>query len=142
MHATRFGLPHTHGAGSFIIAMLIDAIGSGLFVPFSLLYFHTVAGLPFPVVGIVLTVATILSLPMTLVTGMLVDRIGSQRVLIASQLLLATGFLGYLMVGSAPELLAAALLATAGDRMFWVAQPTLIAEIASSDEQDHWYGLV
>lgn len=138
----RLGFPHTRGARIFIIAMFVDALGSGLFVPFSLLYFHTVAGLSFPSVGIVLTVATILSMPMTLVTGILVDHIGTRRVLVIGELFLAVGFLGYLVVRSVPALFAAALLATAGDRMFWVAQPTLIAEIAEPREQDSWYGLV
>jgi MFS family permease len=142
MLITRLGLPHIRGAGSFIVAMFIDALGSGLFVPFSLLYFHTVASLPFQVVGIMLTIAAILSLPMTLVTGILVDRIGTRRVLVASELLLAAGFLGYLLVRTVPALFAAALIATAGDRMFWVAQPTMIAEIAGPGEQDRWYGLV
>ena len=93
-------------------------------------------------VGGVLTVATILSMPMTLITGILVDRIGTRRVLVIGELLLAAGFLGYLVVRTVPALFAAALLATAGDRMFWVAQPTLIAEIADPEEQDRWYGLV
>src|SRR5712692_5249117 len=112
MLTARLGLPHTRGAGSFIVAMFIDALGSGLFVPFSLLYFHTVAGLSLPVVGTVLTVATILSLPMTLITGILVDRVGTRRVLIISELFLASGFLGYLVVRTVPALFAAALLAT------------------------------
>ena len=142
MLITRLGLPHIRGASSFIVAMFIDAIGSGLFVPFSLPYFHTVASLPFPVVGIMLTVAAILSLPMTLVTGIVVDRIGTRLVLVASELLLAAGFLGYLLVRTVPALFAAALIATAGDRMFWVAQPTMIAEIAGPGEQDRWYGLM
>jgi MFS family permease len=142
MFTARLGLPHNRGTRSFIAAMFIDALGSGLFVPFSLLYFHTVAGLSLPVVGIVLTVATILSMPMTLVTGILVDRIGTRHVLVISELILAVGFLGYLVVRTVPALFASALLATSGDRMFWVAQPTLIAEVADPEEQDHWYGLV
>jgi MFS family permease len=142
MLTTRLGLPHMRGTYSFIIAMFIDAFGSGLFVPFSLLYFHVVAGLPFLVVGFVLSVASILSLPITIVTGFLVDQLGTRRILVISQLLLAAGFLGYLLVRTAPALFALALLATSGDRMFWVAQPTMIAEIAGSNEQDRWYGLV
>jgi MFS family permease len=139
---TQLGLPHIRGARSFIAAMFIDAFGSGLFVPFSLLYFHIVIGLPLLVVGFVLSVASILSLPITLVTGFLVDQIGTRRVIVISQLLLVAGFLGYMLVRSAPALFALALLATTGDRMFWVAQPTMIAEIAGSSEQDRWYGLV
>ncbi|MGZ3624883.1 MAG: MFS transporter [Ktedonobacteraceae bacterium] len=142
MLITRLGIPHIRGASSFIVAMFIDALGSGLFVPFSLLYFHTVASLPLQVVGIMLTIAAILTLPMSLVTGILIDRIGTRRILVASELLLAAGFFGYLLVRTVPGLFAAALIATSGDRMFWVAQPTMIAEIAGPGEQDRWYGLV
>lgn len=142
MLTMRLSLLNMRGAGRFVVAMLVDSLGSGLFVPFSLLYFHTVADLPLLTVGLVLTIASILSLPMTLVSGRIVDQVGSRRVLIISELLLATGFFSYLLVRSIPALFAAALLATAGDRIFWVAQPTVISELASANKQDHWYGLI
>ena len=37
MFAQRLGLPHLQGAGSFVIATLMDTLGTGLFLPFSLL---------------------------------------------------------------------------------------------------------
>jgi hypothetical protein len=40
MLARRLGLPHLRGAESFVLATLIDMLGTGLFLPFSLLYFH------------------------------------------------------------------------------------------------------
>ena len=39
------GLPRIGTARPFALAMIIDAVGSGLFLPFSLLYFHQAGGL-------------------------------------------------------------------------------------------------
>lgn len=72
--AARLGLPQMEGTGGFLVALLVDALGTGFFTPISLLYFHVVAGLPLPAIGVVLTVATILTLPLTPLTGVLVDR--------------------------------------------------------------------
>jgi hypothetical protein len=36
----QLGLPRIGTARPFALAMIIDAVGSGLFLPFSLLYFH------------------------------------------------------------------------------------------------------
>ncbi|MBV9231022.1 MAG: MFS transporter, partial [Chloroflexi bacterium] len=142
MLTKRLGLPHIQGAGSFITALFIDALGSGLFWPFSLLYFHVIANLPLSVIGLVLAIATLISLPMTPVTGILVDRVGTQRIIVASQLLEVVGFLGYLFVRTVPVLLITALLVAIGIRMFWVAFPTLIAEISPEGERDRWYGFI
>jgi hypothetical protein len=39
------GLPSMRGQGTLVVATLIDALGTGLYLPFSLLYFQRVAGL-------------------------------------------------------------------------------------------------
>ena len=47
-------------ARPFALAMIIDAVGSGLFLPFSLLYFHHVGGLSLTEVGLGLTTAMLI----------------------------------------------------------------------------------
>jgi MFS family permease len=141
--ATRLGLPNVRGHhAAFVIALLVDSLGTGLFLPFSLLYFHLVAELPLPAVGAALTVATFATLPMTPVTGALVDRFGSRRLVIASQVLQAIGFLGYLAVHSIPVLLVTAVFVTGGGRVFYAASAALIAEVSGPGERDRWYGFV
>lgn len=136
------GLPRLHGAHGFIVALLIDALGTGLFLPFSLLYFTVAAGIPLPVVGATLTIATFCTLVATPVTGVLVDRVGARRIVVASQILQALGFLGYLAVRGAPTLFAMALLVTAGSRVFYAAFPSLVARIAEPGDHDRWFGLM
>src|SRR5690349_12515564 len=140
MLARQLGLPRIRGSEGFLIAIFIDALGSGLFLPFSLLYFHEAAGLPLVMVGFALSLATIFTLPIAPLTGWLADRFGARYVVISSQLLQGAGFLGYLVVNNAPTLIVFALLTGIGQRMFWSAYFTLVADIAEPSERDRWYG--
>jgi MFS family permease len=138
----RLGLPKMQGHNALVLAFLIDALGTGLYLPFSLLYFQKIAGLALPAIGVTHTAATLLTLTVIPITGTLVDRFGGQHLVVASQLLQALGFLGYLIVHSIPMLLGMAFLVTAGSRIFYTAYTALIAEVSDSSERDRWYGLV
>jgi MFS family permease len=137
----RLGLPRIGEARPFAVAMLIDAFGSGLFLPFSLLYFHHAGGLSLTQAGLGLTVAMLIAVPAPLPGGALVDRVGPKAVTIGANVARVPGFLGYLLVHDLAALLAVALVVTVSDRLFWVAQPTLIGEFASSGNRDRWFGL-
>ncbi|EFH85760.1 MFS transporter [Ktedonobacter racemifer] len=139
--AQRLGLPKMHGHGALVVAYLIDALGTGLYLPFSLLYFQRVAGFALPAIGVALSIATALTLPMIPLMGTLVDRLGAKPMVVAAQVLQALGFLGYLVVHSIAVLGVSAFLVMAGARLFYVASSVLITEVASPDERDRWYGL-
>ena len=137
----RFGLPRMRGAGPLLTALLIDAIGTGLFAPFALLYFHEVVGLPLRQVGVALTAATALTVAFSPLTGALVDRIGARRMVVFSQLMQSLGLALYFLVERPLVLFFAALPVMGGLRMFWTAFPALVADIAAPAERDRWYGL-
>lgn len=139
---TQLGFPETRGTYSFLLVLIIDACGSGLFLPLSIVYFQITASFPLSIIGLTLTIATVCTLPMTLITGVLVDRFGARRVTATSQIIQAVGLLGYLFVHAIPVLFLMALLVTAGTRMFYAACTVLVAEIAAPHERDRWYGLV
>lgn len=141
MFAQRLGLPNLRGTRSFVVATFIDFLGTGLFLPFSLLYFTRAVGLPLPAVGLALSIAMTMTLPLVPLTGMLVDRFGTKRVVLLAQFLQGAGFLGYLVVRNVPMLLGMALLNAIGQRLFWSAYFTLMAEVAAPHERDRWYGL-
>lgn len=64
----------------------IDALGSGLFLPFSVLFFTATTPLGLQEIGLALSTAAIVRLPVTPVSGMLTDRIGPKRAVIISNL--------------------------------------------------------
>src|SRR5687768_16672122 len=93
----RLGLPQMGVARPFAFALAIDGLGSGLFLPFSLLYFHFAGGLSLSQAGLGLSVAMLVAVPAPLVAGVLVDRAGPKRVTLVSNAVRAAGFLGYLL---------------------------------------------
>jgi MFS family permease len=137
----RLGLPHLGTARPFALALAIDALGSGLFLPFSLLYFHHAGGLSLPQAGLGLSVAMLAAVPAPLFAGVLTDRVGPKRITIITNAARAAGFLGYLWVHDLRTLLAATLLVAVSDRLCWVAHPALVAELAGSGSRDRWFGL-
>lgn len=137
----QLGLPRIGTARPFALAMIIDAVGSGLFLPFSLLYFHQAGGLSLTEAGLGLTIAMLIAVPAPLAAGALVDRVGPKTVAVATNATRVVGFLGYLFVHDLATLIAVALLVSVSDRLFWVAQPTLIGEFAASGSRDRWFGL-
>ena len=55
-----------------------------------------------------------ITLPLVPVTGMLVDRFGTKRIVLLAQFLQRAGFFGYLVVRNVPMLLGMALLDAIG----------------------------
>jgi MFS family permease len=138
---THLGFPQTQGTYGFLLVLIIDALGAGVYLPLSLLYFQ-MTGFALPVIGSALALATFFTLPLSLLTGSLVDRFGARRLTACSQLIEAIGLFGYLFVHTTPLLFLMALLVTGGNRMFYAAQTTLVVDLALPHERDRWYGLV
>jgi MFS family permease len=137
----RLGLPQLGAARPFALALGIDALGSGLFLPFSLLYFHHAGGLSLTQAGLGLSVAMLAAVPAPLFAGVLTDRAGPKRIMLLTNTVRGAGFLGYLWVHDLGTLIALALLVTVSDRLCWVAHPALVAEFAGSGSRDRWFGL-
>jgi MFS family permease len=137
----RLGVPPLRGRGGLVAAMVVDSLGSGLFVPFALLYFLRTTPLSLTAVGAGLTVAGLVALPAPLALGQLIDRWQPKTVVAAGNLLSAAAFVGYLFVGSQPELVVAALAASVGQRTFWTGTRPLIAEIAGHEQRQRrsWF---
>src|SRR3712207_3945861 len=69
--AEGLGLPKLSGRGTFLAVLLVDSLGTGLFAPFSLLYFHDGVGLPLATVGLTLSAAAAFALPVAPLAGAL-----------------------------------------------------------------------
>lgn len=137
-----FRLDLLHGHARFVVALALNAFGAGMFYPFALLYFTAATGQSAAHVGLVLSVATLMTLIVTPITGSLVDRFGAKSLVVISECLEASGFLLYLGVSSRASLFVAVVLTTAGTRMYFTAISTFIAGVAGSGHRDQWYGLV
>ncbi|GAA4114925.1 MFS transporter [Streptomyces hundungensis] len=119
-----------------LVAMAVDATGSGMYVPFSLVFFHHVTGLGFATVGLVLTAVGLVGLGALPLAGAAVDRYGAQRVQLFLYGVRGTGFLLYPFAHSLPAFAAVALATAFGDRAFPAVQQSLIGEVAQGADRD------
>ncbi|MFD8385864.1 MFS transporter [Streptomyces sp. NPDC059679] len=125
-----------------LAAVAIDSLGTGLYLPLSLLYFLKVTDLSLATIGLLVSVATAVTLPVPIAIGRLVDRLGPRPMVAGGQALQGLGFLIYLTVSGASSLVVAVLVATAGLRVYWSSVFTLIADQADAegaDAKDHWF---
>lgn len=135
---------NTPGVVVFLVLM-VDSVVTGLFVPLSMLYLAASSGASLVRVGTLLSLAGLVSLPLPLWLGPLVDRLGPKPVVLGAQLLQAAGFLGYLVVRDDTGILLAAIVASLGQRAFWASAFTLVSNLSDRDPGGHprerWFGI-
>jgi MFS family permease len=129
------------GHGALLTALVVDGVGSGLFLPFAVLYFLHTTTIPLAAVGAALTAGSLLAVPVPLLVGPLIDRFGPRALTIAGNLLSAAAFAAYLVVGSSWQLAAAALVAAVGRITSSTALVCLIRVVAEPGERPRWFAV-
>lgn len=124
------------GERSLLLGVGISAIGIGMYIPFSLVFFRHVTGLSFALVGIVLTVTGLAGLAVMPLAGSAVDRFGAKKVNLLLYAVRALGFALYPLAGSLPAFGAVALVTALADRSFPIVQQSLIGEVAQGGARD------
>lgn len=127
---------------SILVALGIDNLGSGLFLPLTLVYATQVVGLPLAVAGVTVTVGTVVGMLVPPVAGRLVDRVGPRPVVIASQVLQALGTLGYAVAGGVGSVAVAVCLLAAGQQLFYSSLFALLADVVGDGPKDRPFAVV
>ncbi|HTW00140.1 MAG TPA: MFS transporter [Streptosporangiaceae bacterium] len=121
---------------ALLIALGVDNLGSGSFLPVTLLYVIRVVGLPVAVAGTVVAAGTVAGLGVPAVAGRLTDRVGPLRVVVGAEVLQALGAAGYLAARGAASVAVAAVLLGAGQQLFYSSLFALIADVAGDGPKD------
>jgi MFS family permease len=125
-----------------LVALGVDNLGSGLFLPLAVVYATRVVGLPLGVAGTVVSVGTAAGLLVPPFAGRLVDRLGPRTVVAGAQLLQATGAVAYLLAADVGGTLVAALLLAAGQQGFYSSLFALIADVSPPGPKDRSFAAV
>src|SRR5438067_10735970 len=107
------------GRRLLLAAIVIDSVGTGMFLPFTVLYFVHTAGLTAPAVGVALTAAGLVVLPAPLAVAPGIDRFPAKIVVAAGNLISCAAFTAYLFVHGQLAVTIAAIAAGAGQAVFW-----------------------
>src|SRR5262245_64654493 len=137
----RGGRLRVKGRRPLLAAMVTDSVGTGMFLPFTVLYFVHTAGLTAPAVGVALTVAGFVVLPAPLAVAPGIDRFPARIVVAGGNLISCAAFTAYLFVHSQLAVTAAAVAAGAGQATFWTGTRALISEVAPPGERRSWFAL-
>jgi MFS family permease len=137
--------PHIEKISIFLI-LAVDSLANGLFIPISMIYLSTISGESLVQVGTLLSIAGLISLPLPLWIGRLVDQTGPKKVVLVAQLLQAAGFAGYLVAWGRGAIFFAALVVSLGQRAFWSSVFTLVSYLADGDRdaraREKWFGII
>ncbi|MDP4506568.1 MFS transporter [Nonomuraea turcica] len=121
--------------------MFVDALGSGLYLPLTLLFIQQVTGLPATTVGLGVTVAATLGLAANPVAGVLIDRFDARTVLVGTYVIRALGFALYPLVDGFGPLVAVAAVIAVGDRAFYPASGSYVAVLTEGGGRDRLYAI-
>jgi MFS family permease len=125
-----------------LAAAIIDSLGTGLFLPFGVVYFLSTTRLSLTAVGLGLSVAAALALPAGPLIGPLVDRFGPVRVIVISNIAQMAGFVGYLWVATLWQLIVFALVIAVGQNIFWTANGPMVDLVADPGDRKRWFGMM
>ena len=122
-------LPTDRDTRLFFVIAFADAIGTGLFLAGSALFFTTTLRLSTVQVGIGISLAGFAGLLASVPIGRLADRFGARRVLVVLQALRGAGFLAYPFISGFTSFLIVACLIGAAE---WAAHPVIQTVVSST----------
>jgi MFS family permease len=117
-------------------------MGSGVFMPMSLLYFIAVTPLTLVQVGLAVSLGSAAALPAGLLIGGAVDKWGARSVLLAGNALQALGFVAYLWTQSLIAVTVWTVVIAVGRSAFWGSYGAIVAAISSPGERERWFGFL
>ena len=120
---------------------MLTAVGTGMTMPFFVVYLNRVRGIDLRVAGLALAVAAAASFGGNVLGGSLADRFGPRRGLMVGLVLGAGGASWFAFVGSATEAFAAAALIGLGASIVWPAEDALLAGAVDDSQRSNVFSL-
>jgi MFS family permease len=127
---------------SLLIALGVDNVGSGFFLPLTLIYVTRAVGLPLGTAGATVAAGTLAGLLVPGLAGPVVDRVGPRPVVICSQLIQAAGAGVFLVADGVVTVAVATVALAAGQQLFYSSLFALISDVAGDGAKDHPFAVV
>ena len=128
--------------GKLLLSLVVvDFIGRGLTLPFSVVYLHEVRDFSLSTTGVLIGLGSLVGFAAVAPGGALIDRIGARHVMQMVQMLL---ILGSVLLAFASSLLIAAVALVLQGLAFgvvWPASQTLVAAIVPSELRQRYFGV-
>jgi MFS family permease len=138
----RLGFPDVGPHRRFVSALAIDALGSGIWMPLSMLYFLHQTSLSLVQLGLAMTIANALAMLVVPYLGSLVDRLGPKIMMQAGNAGAAAAFVLYPFAHSLAAVSVLVFCATATRQAFWGALGPMVTQITRPGEREMWFGFL
>jgi MFS family permease len=120
---------------------LLSALGSGMTMPFFIVYLHRVRGIDLTVASLALATTALASFAGNVLGGALADRVGPRRALMCGVACQTAGLTFMAFVTSAPEAFGAAALIGLGTSTAWPALDALLATTVDESQRSSAFAL-
>jgi MFS family permease len=138
----RLGFPDVGPHRRFVTALAIDALGSGVWMPLSMLYFLHQTSLTLVQLGLAMTIANSAALPVVAWLGSLVDRLGPKTVMQVGNAGAAVAFVLYPFAHSMVAVTGLVFVASATRQAFWSALGPMVTHMTRPGERELWFGFL
>jgi MFS family permease len=112
-----------------LAADALSAVGSGLTLPFLLIYLHAIRGLPLSIAGLAASMIAVGSVVGNIAGGALSDRLGARNAVAVGATVAAAGAALLTLVAAPGHAFAAAATVGLGAGILWPAQDALLAAV-------------
>jgi MFS family permease len=117
------------------------AVGSGLTLPFLLIYLHRIRGIELSVAGLAVSMVVAGSVFGNLAAGPLGDRLGARRALMIGLLIASAGAICVTLIREPWHAFAAAGAVGVGAGVIWPAQDALLGSVVSAAKRSSAYSV-
>jgi MFS family permease len=119
----------------------LSCLGSGLTMPFLLVYLHSVRGIPLPTAGLILATIGVTGLVVIPLTGPLVDRVGAPRAFIGGLAIGGVGIALFAPATTTAAAFAAAVVYGCSGGLTWNSFATLLSDLVPAEERGAVFAL-
>ncbi len=124
-----------------ISTVIFSSLGTGLVLPFMVVYLHEVRGIPLEVVGLLLALQAGLGIVVVPPIGALIDRIGPRLVYVSSMVTLVIGDVLVSQATTVPAAVVAFIFLGYGFGVIWPASGAMIGNLIPSEQRQRYFGV-
>lgn len=119
----------------------VDALGTGLVLPFAVVYLHDVRHIPLGTVGTIIAVPAMVALALLGPVGSIIDRLGPRRVQLFALISQVVGSTLLAWAHTPAEAALAFAFIGVGHAAFWPASQSLVAAVVPSTIRQRYFGV-
>jgi MFS family permease len=136
----RAALPAGRDARRILMGTVFLSVGTGLTLPFLLVYLTQVRGLPAAQVGLLVAWTGAIGLAFSPLAGTLIDRLGARRVTLSLTLVMSAGTASLAFVDSLWTAVSALTATGLSGAALWAADDTILASLVTESERQKTFG--